>query len=83
MSSEKTLTGQVLEDYEMVSIVDLCRSCTTSKWCPGAVTLGHPWPLRHRCIHAQWSLPHIRVLRDTGAWPRPASRPVPGLTSAM
>ena len=28
MSSEKTLTGQVLEDYEMVSIVDLCRSCT-------------------------------------------------------
>lgn len=28
MSSEKPLTGQVLEDYEMVSIVDLCRSCT-------------------------------------------------------
>ena len=29
------------------------------------------------------SLPHIHVLRDTGAWPRPASRPVPGLTFSM
>jgi hypothetical protein len=23
-------------------------------WCPGAVALGHPWPSRHRCIHALW-----------------------------
>jgi len=40
---------------------------TPLKWCPGAVTLGHPWPSRHRCIPAQWSLSAIRGLRDTGA----------------
>ena len=28
MATDKTLTGQVLEDYELVSIDDLCRSCT-------------------------------------------------------
>jgi chaperone modulatory protein CbpM len=28
MVTDKTLTGQVLEDYELVSIGDLCRSCT-------------------------------------------------------
>ena len=28
MATDKTLTGQVLEDYELVTIDDLCRSCT-------------------------------------------------------
>ena len=28
MVSDKTLTGQILEDYELVTIKDLCRSCT-------------------------------------------------------
>ena len=28
MSNEKTLTGQILEDFDMVSVVDLCQSCT-------------------------------------------------------
>ena len=28
MIGDKTLSGQVLEDYELVSINDLCRSCT-------------------------------------------------------
>jgi len=28
MTTDKTLTGQVLEDYELVTIDDLCRSCT-------------------------------------------------------
>ena len=31
------------------------------------VALGHPWPSRHRCIPAQWSLLAIPGLRDTGA----------------
>ena len=26
-----------------------------------------PWPSRHRCVPAQWSLSAIRGLRDTGA----------------
>jgi len=26
-----------------------------------------PWPARHRCIPAQWSLSAIHGLRDTGA----------------
>ncbi len=25
------------------------------KWWPEAIALGHPWPSRHRCIHAQWN----------------------------
>jgi len=28
MMTHKTLTGQVLEDYDLVTIGDLCRSCT-------------------------------------------------------
>jgi len=28
MATEKTLTGQLLEDYDLVTIDDLCRSCT-------------------------------------------------------
>jgi len=28
MTTRKTLTGQVLEDYDLVTIGDLCRSCT-------------------------------------------------------
>ena len=28
MTTHKTLTGQVLEDYDLVTIGDLCRSCT-------------------------------------------------------
>lgn len=28
MATEKVLSGQVLEDYELVSIGRLCRSCT-------------------------------------------------------
>ena len=28
MTTHKTLTGHVLEDYELVTIADLCRSCT-------------------------------------------------------
>ena len=28
MVTDKTLAGQVLEDYELVTIDDLCRSCT-------------------------------------------------------
>ena len=28
MTTHKILTGQVLEDYELVTIADLCRSCT-------------------------------------------------------
>jgi len=28
MVSNKTLTGQLLEDYDLVTIDDLCRSCT-------------------------------------------------------
>ena len=28
MTMHKTLTGQVLEDYDLISIGDLCRSCT-------------------------------------------------------
>jgi chaperone modulatory protein CbpM len=28
MVTNKTLTGQVLEDYDLVTIDDLCRSCT-------------------------------------------------------
>ena len=28
MNKHETLTGQVLEDYDLVSIEDLCRSCT-------------------------------------------------------
>ena len=28
MSNEKTLTGQILEAYDLVTIDDLCRSCT-------------------------------------------------------
>jgi len=28
MATNKTLTGQLLEDYDLVSIGDLCRSCT-------------------------------------------------------
>ena len=28
MSNEKILTGQVLEGYDLVTINDLCRSCT-------------------------------------------------------
>ena len=51
------------------------------RWCPGAVAPAHPCAPRHRCmaqasfstgsrshlLPAQWSLPHIHVLRDTGA----------------
>ena len=28
MATDKTLTGQLLEDYELITIEDLCRSCT-------------------------------------------------------
>ena len=28
MATDGTLTGQVLEDYDLVTIGDLCRSCT-------------------------------------------------------
>lgn len=28
MATEKTLTGQLLEDYDLITIDDLCRSCT-------------------------------------------------------
>ena len=28
MTADKVLTGQVLEDYDLVTISDLCRSCT-------------------------------------------------------
>jgi len=28
MVTEQTLTGQLLEDYELVTVDDLCRSCT-------------------------------------------------------
>jgi chaperone modulatory protein CbpM len=28
MTMHKTLTGQILEDYDLISIGDLCRSCT-------------------------------------------------------
>lgn len=28
MATGKTLSGQVLEDYDLVTIDDLCRSCT-------------------------------------------------------
>ncbi len=28
MTSNKTLSGQLLEDYDMITIGDLCRSCT-------------------------------------------------------
>ncbi len=28
MTNHKTLTGQVLEEYDLVTIADLCRSCT-------------------------------------------------------
>ena len=28
MAIDKTLTGQVLEEFDMVTIADLCRSCT-------------------------------------------------------
>jgi len=28
MATEKTLTGQLLEDYDLVTIDELCRSCT-------------------------------------------------------
>jgi len=28
MAAENVLTGQVLDDYELVTIGDLCRSCT-------------------------------------------------------
>ncbi len=28
MTTHKTLTGQVLEEYDLVTIADLCRSCT-------------------------------------------------------
>jgi hypothetical protein len=30
------------------------------------VALGLPWPTRHRCIPAQWSLSAFLGLRDTG-----------------
>ena len=28
MTTQNALTGQILEDYDLVSIGDLCRSCT-------------------------------------------------------
>lgn len=28
MTTDKPLTGQVLEEYDLVSMADLCRSCT-------------------------------------------------------
>jgi len=28
MITDKTLTGQVMEEYDLVSMADLCRSCT-------------------------------------------------------
>ena len=28
MATEKTMTGQLLEDYDLITIDDLCRSCT-------------------------------------------------------
>ena len=28
MNTHKTLTGQILEDYDLITIGDLCRSCT-------------------------------------------------------
>jgi len=28
MMTEKTLSGQVVEEYDVVSMADLCRSCT-------------------------------------------------------
>jgi len=31
------------------------------------VAPGHPWPPRHRCFPAQWSLSAFHGLRDTGA----------------
>ncbi len=39
------------------------------------VALGHPWPTRHRCIHAQWSLSAIHGLHDTGAFTCPVLAP--------
>ena len=31
MTSHKTLTGHLLDDYDLVSIEDLCRSCTVER----------------------------------------------------
>lgn len=28
MATDKILTGQILEDYDLVTIAELCRSCT-------------------------------------------------------
>jgi chaperone modulatory protein CbpM len=28
MAADKVLTGQILEDYDLITIDDLCRSCT-------------------------------------------------------
>jgi len=31
MTTHKTLTGHLLDDYDLVSIEDLCRSCTVER----------------------------------------------------
>jgi chaperone modulatory protein CbpM len=28
MATDKTLTGQILEEFDLITITDLCRSCT-------------------------------------------------------